>query len=490
MRNFLAKQISVSYRSANGRLLLPISILVLVLYLLSIKASFSQTSDEQQWWFNIELIAFSRVMSPSNTEDFLASEFSIDYANSHPLLEVSALRQRPRLDIHYPVCDAVYSRFESVDLSFERTDNMVVSNDEAEANNPNNETTDIDDLPAAESTESTLSARTLLQKVLNTHTLPLQYVGKERQAPQLVSSENTSVKNFGLERVEGSTATFTPVETRYETLQRIEEKVKKINRFYKNLALSQRLECIANNDASTLLKQPVLAQMPKTLFASTPFFNGQSQLISDADIALQDYAKSVFRQRDIKPLLYTAWRHNVVFGAQNAEFFRVKAGKLLSIGDQKVEGDAPIDEESFQQWNQQYFSKQAQTIEDNSTSLFASLQSAISKDEPVDWLSLESTKIDEEDIAVSQREEYELDGKFKVYLDYVNQVPYLHIESEFAHHRLALDKNGLASLQTYSSKQRRRIISKQIHYFDHPAFGIIVRLERFTPPQPNETQNL
>jgi len=79
---------------------------------------------------------------------------------------------------------------------------------------------------------------------------------------------------------------------------------------------------------------------------------------------------------------------------------------------------------------------------------------------------------------------WELNGIFKVYLDTVNRVPYLHIDSELVHASKKIDSQGLESIDLYPAKQRRRIISKQIHYFDHPAFGVIVRLQRYEKPDP------
>jgi hypothetical protein len=56
---------------------------------------------------------------------------------------------------------------------------------------------------------------------------------------------------------------------------------------------------------------------------------------------------------------------------------------------------------------------------------------------------------------------------------------------------MAVDAQGDARINAFPLKQRRRIISKQIHYFDHPAFGIIIRLERFeVPPAPIDEEQV
>ena len=42
-------------------------------------------------------------------------------------------------------------------------------------------------------------------------------------------------------------------------------------------------------------------------------------------------------------------------------------------------------------------------------------------------------------------------------------------------------------LQSAQFNQLRRVISKQVHYFDHPLFGMIVRINRYRwPEEPND----
>lgn len=89
--------------------------------------------------------------------------------------------------------------------------------------------------------------------------------------------------------------------------------------------------------------------------------------------------------------------------------------------------------------------------------------------------------------------EWQIDGWFKVYLQYVDRTPYLHIESELDYaeeNTVVVVDNGQQALSQiqqpqftlYPFKQLRRVISKQTHYFDHPLFGMITQIRRFTPP--------
>lgn len=67
---------------------------------------------------------------------------------------------------------------------------------------------------------------------------------------------------------------------------------------------------------------------------------------------------------------------------------------------------------------------------------------------------------------------WELEGRFKVYI----RNNYLTIESEF---NLTEPDTMLGSLKQYYFNQFKRVISGQIHYFDHPKMGIILQIRRF-----------
>ena len=96
---------------------------------------------------------------------------------------------------------------------------------------------------------------------------------------------------------------------------------------------------------------------------------------------------------------------------------------------------------------------------------------------------------------------WELDGRFKLYLQNIGRVPYLHIDSHFNYRQpMMLDGMTLPEaydfdmlsedgtlqpqqfLKPYPFKQLRRVISKQIHYFDHPMFGMVVQIRRYRLP--------
>ncbi len=82
-----------------------------------------------------------------------------------------------------------------------------------------------------------------------------------------------------------------------------------------------------------------------------------------------------------------------------------------------------------------------------------------------------------------------LDGLFKVHLDrylYINSELNIVEESALAHKLKKPTKTDTAASQpkVISFKQDRRVITGEIHYFDHPHIGMIVQIRRFDPTKP------
>jgi hypothetical protein len=135
--------------------------------------------------------------------------------------------------------------------------------------------------------------------------------------------------------------------------------------------------------------------------------------------------------------------------------------------------------------------------------------------------------------SVMFKELWQLDGEITVYLRNINRVPYLHIDSNLDYRQPIFDSNKapkiqgsstalpdqsavvlnqlqprspqpnslqpitlqpnsqkLNFLQSVNFNQLRRVISKQVHYFDHPLFGMVVRLNRYRWPEEEEELEL
>jgi hypothetical protein len=107
-------------------------------------------------------------------------------------------------------------------------------------------------------------------------------------------------------------------------------------------------------------------------------------------------------------------------------------------------------------------------------------------------LSLDNVTEVQEQIA-PPLQPWSIDGLFKVHLDH-----YLYIDTEFnmieasnassrlsAKQRLAnKDQEASGLNKVISFKQDRRVITGEIHYFDHPHIGMVVQIRRFDPSKP------
>lgn len=107
-------------------------------------------------------------------------------------------------------------------------------------------------------------------------------------------------------------------------------------------------------------------------------------------------------------------------------------------------------------------------------------------------LSISSVTEDQEQIA-PPLQPWSIDGLFKVHLDH-----YLYIDTEFnmieppnasstlsVKQRLAnKDQEASGRNKVISFKQDRRVITGEIHYFDHPHIGMVVQIRRFDPTKP------
>lgn len=392
----------------------------LFVFLLTNK-SIANTDVANQWWFNVELIAFKRYLSPSNDENFDYANFSSQFEADIDLMTLNALEASDPDRLYYyllPLCEDT-------------------KKEKPSATNP---------IPAMDNAEFDTSLNEAV----------------DNNEPELVDEESsqTNINQVNVDRETSFSANEEPKFNFDETL--VDEDVS--------------ITCVRQSKLDEL--EQIFANLerwPKEVFASQDFFIDYAHLIPKSSTYLQEYNQKISSQRDISPLLYMGWRQNVQFGINNAPFHKIKAGRLLSLSESLSSTEEDLDK--------------IQALEENNESEFFNiLKEKLEQQQAIDWFDDQLEESQDDDIAIDNK--FELEGLFKVYLDYVNQVPYLHLESEFKHYRLQNANTPEEQIVEYPFKQRRRIISKQIHYFDHPAFGIVVRLERYYPPVEDEIAEL
>lgn len=406
--------------------------------------------EEIDWWFDVEVIVFTRTGNDSQiSEDFSKAMFDLDINQAVDLFSpaLSKSFEPNSLYSQLPICQkpslknvlqlpssSQFEALKSIDLLYPVEQ---LGNDELQS--------------TLEANEVNQNRATISSEASQTDLL-LKQIQQEGDADWLQKiPENINIcAPFNFDEYESYLYQLGMLEYQYE-LRNITE---------------------------------LIDSTPRRYNVEQTEFNHHHVILPDESLKLTDYASELYKQRNVKTLLHTSWRQPVVFGEENADYYRVFAGERF-----RYEKNQP----SYEQLAA-IFAEEEQSIEtdtQDATVFFKNLRASLADPSVVDWVKLENlneSDINEDSVALEFKDTWELDGQIKVYLRYINRIPYLHLDNEFMLHALNMNAEGSVSLEHFPFKQRRRIISKQIHYFDHPKFGLIIRLERFEPPKESENE--
>ncbi len=243
---------------------------------------------------------------------------------------------------------------------------------------------------------------------------------------------------------------------------------------------------------------PVLREIPINVLGNDWPEARYAHVLSAKQHELDKLAQQIRYTKGLQRMLHLTWRQQVKFGENASPSVHLYAGKNYSFDfDDQGEAIKPVipvtpvpDRED---------SEQELTLSQDT--FFSQLEAAINDAEPISFANMMAAVNQAQQPAplIRQSEDndlrapiWQLDGSLRVYLKYINQVPYLHIDSEM-YYRQPVPANPGASLTESEApeyklvsvpfKQVRRVISKQIHYFDHPLFGMIVQIRRYNMPE-------
>jgi hypothetical protein len=254
-------------------------------------------------------------------------------------------------------------------------------------------------------------------------------------------------------------------------------------------------------------------------------------LLPSSTMFMTELYDRIKKQRDITPILHVNWRQEVKFGRENGQVFRLFAGE--NFAEQFDANGLPIVNDtdslfdSLNQSTDEYYipeqelagltpeqqqallvginGKQTEAVTED---LFARIAAALADDTPIniDQIGSLTEQQTTKTVPTILKELWKLDGGISVYLRNVGRIPYLHIDSNLDFRQPIHDSKRaqqLDSLQLHSQQsdsltpnflksvnfnQLRRVISKQVHYFDHPLFGMIVRINRYRWPETETEQ--
>jgi len=277
-------------------------------------------------------------------------------------------------------------------------------------------------------------------------------------------------------------------------------------------------------------RQPFVSRVPKTIDGVEWRNYRQPYLLSQSSLELSDLAKDIGRKRGLTTLLHMGWRQQVFFGKDDSAPLHLIAGRNygdafdlngkqiiepepelvtmpLEFDDTAMLGDNLSQTERVAVETENLVSKiqaalnSSENIVDIQQLIYLSQQPPTLALETLDGLiSVEKELEPETDVKLALPDIWELDGQLTIFLRYIGRTPYLHIDGNVDFRAPVVeasastqnqsesqnDNDANQRLQSFEFKQMRRVISKQLHYFDHPLFGLLVQIRRYDLPPPVE----
>jgi hypothetical protein len=298
--------------------------------------------------------------------------------------------------------------------------------------------------------------------------------------------------------------------------------------------LPMQLPCTYQNP-NKLLVNPFEPAELENFVASIPVqVNGQEgsnvrqpHLLPQSALLLSSLFEDINRQGELNPILHLGWRQPVLFGKNRAAKFRLFAGNnyadtYSSSGDILATTPKPSTDEIVDKYPVEFDTSVQQTTGTVQDSLFAKIYQALADPSPIVIAKEQEYAPAAASSAKKVNQLWQLDGELKVYLQNVGRTPYLHIDSDLEYRipifvenkasvladsniglapasqtlaiesdaALVADSSGQPNyLQSVKFSQLRRVISKQLHYFDHPLFGMVVHIKRHKWPELEATNN-
>jgi len=232
-----------------------------------------------------------------------------------------------------------------------------------------------------------------------------------------------------------------------------------------------------------------------------------SYLISKESLQLTDIVTSLKRSQHFKPLIHLGWREapqdrnkataHRVFAGDNLAFEYQKA--QLAYQEQKTTTQDTIKKvaaEKNKVSDVELTDAVEQILQERIDSILSKIEDVTAADEQkvlaqlndkylaIDFNTQDSAKRPSPPIKPSQP--WTLDGLFRVHLNH-----YLYITADFNLLSLIAEQQNLTTpevntLKSIRFNQNRRVISGEIHYFDHPYIGMIVQIRKHERPKPEE----
>jgi hypothetical protein len=253
-------------------------------------------------------------------------------------------------------------------------------------------------------------------------------------------------------------------------------------------------------------------KVPSIINSSEDIYTDNNYLLSEESLQLKDIVKQLTRSQNFRPLLHLGWRQKTktkqlavpmkIFAGENFEYHYEQElqkfqQQLITSKDQEYilhnalySDVAVVEELSEEAIKQQALTERLQELIVKLPNLptdTKNLLDVVNNDIAQTNVMLNSTNM----LATPSKppQNWTLDGFLKVEVDF-----YLHITADFNVMNMSLAQlatqqllpinaeQNASLLKTINFKQDRRVRSKEIHYFDHPYIGMIIRILPYKKP--------
>lgn len=318
-------------------------------------------------------------------------------------------------------------------------------------------------------------------------------------------------------------------------------------------------------------RMPAPARLPIIIEGHDWPLASKAHLLTSNEQALSSISRQIRSSRDLERLFHATWRQPVMFGKNKAFDVRVYGGQNYAQqfnldGEMRAQTQSALLQEASNQPSMQLASNEEASLDSDTSigdesqafildsaeeaadtrsvqrlanddtqvqkpsnsellavsDIFTDLEMRLANPSPIsfdDFKALDTPLIVEQDEdgvsdVAFRTPIWEIDGTIKVFLKYINRVPYLHVDSEMYYRQpvplhyfsnefgnedastnnVSNEKDSAAThpegqaykLVSVPLIEQRRIISTQLHYFDHPLFGFVVQIRRYNRPSADE----
>ena len=474
----------------------------------------SSAQANEKRWFEMEVILFSQLGDKSQLkENFSNTPPMPKYRRVRDLLSELLTPDIRMIKKHLPICETQQQQPKQV-LSFDNFPSASVFKQLS--------------LPAIFPTKTAedLQAEMLLE---HPELTSAYYQVPEQQAAQAAATtERNNSTLTELTNEENSLSDSHDIAAlsfeQQAILAAAEEAFAKPNYQFSPIVPSKKLCRLSNNDIQALTAAVPefdanafeIEQVPKTINAVETPLSSEPYLISSDSLELHDIVKQLALSRDFKPLLHIGWRQSEpAINKKRSIPMRLFAGENLAAHYQKQLAQyetelaqAQVQEQQLQTLLMNISAQNNSDISSNKSSdtlakqlhkqnklkeIIANLKQ-MPTDKTTLLAELDAIKANSQvknsqeltlKAPIKPSQDWTIDGLFNVHLNH-----YLYITADLNIADMSLAEQASKSLakgepvpiKSIRFSQNKRVISKEIHYFDHPYIGMIVQIRRHHRP--------